>query len=57
MACHTTHVVCVNFIYEWRDVQVKADTERQIFWEPFHVFRVFARRPMRTRTTSNQHIS
>ena len=25
---HTTYVVCVNFIHEWRDLQ--------IFWEAFH---------------------
>ena len=28
---HTTYVVCVNFIYKWRDLQFKVDFERQIF--------------------------
>ena len=26
-----THVVCVNFIREWRDPQFNVDSERQIF--------------------------
>ena len=30
-ASHTTHVVCVNFIREWRDLQFNVDSERQIF--------------------------
>ena len=36
LASHTTHVVCVNFIGEWRDLQFNVDSERQIFWETFH---------------------
>ena len=28
---HTIYVVCVNFLYKWRDVQFKVDSERQIF--------------------------
>ena len=31
LASHATHVVCVNFIFEWRDLQFKVDSERQIF--------------------------
>ena len=27
----TTYVVCVNFMYKWRDLQFKLDSERQIF--------------------------
>ena len=27
---------CINFIYKWRDLQFKVDSERQIFWETFH---------------------
>ena len=30
-AFHTTHVVCVNFIYENWDLQFKVDSEQQIF--------------------------
>ena len=29
----TTYVVCVTFIHKWRDLQFKADSERQIFEE------------------------
>ena len=35
LASHTTQVVCVNFRREWRDLQLKVDSERQIFWETF----------------------
>ena len=34
--------VCVNFIHKWRDVQFKIDSERQIFWEPFHGNYIFS---------------
>ena len=30
-ASHTTHVACVNFIQEWRDLQFNVNSERQIF--------------------------
>ena len=33
LVSHTTHVVCVNFIREWGDIQFKVDSERQIFFE------------------------
>ena len=33
---HTTYVVYVNFIHNWRDILFKVDSERQIFWETFH---------------------
>ena len=36
LVSHTTYVVCVNFIHNWRDLQFKVDSERQIFWETFH---------------------
>ena len=45
--------LCVlNFIHKWRDLQFKVDSERQIFWETFHVnffftLRVFARNLLR----------
>ena len=28
---HNTYVTCVNFICEWRDLQFKVESERQIF--------------------------
>ena len=31
IASHTTHAVCVNFIYEQWDLQFKVDSKRQIF--------------------------
>ena len=31
LVSHTTYVVCVNFIYKWRALQFKVDSERQIF--------------------------
>ena len=36
LASHTTYVECVNFIYKWRDLKFKVDSELQIFWETFH---------------------
>ena len=33
---HTTHIMCVNFIREWRDLQFNVDSERQIFEKLFH---------------------
>ena len=32
---HHLCIACVNFIHKWRDLQFKADTEWQIFWETF----------------------
>ena len=48
LVSYTTYVVCVNFIQEWRDLQFKVDSKRQIFWETFlrqflFTLRVFAR--------------
>ena len=47
LVSHTTNVVCVNFIHEWRDLQFKVDSERQIFKKHFmallFTLRVFAR--------------
>ena len=28
LVSHTTYVVCVHFIHEWRDLQFKVDSER-----------------------------
>ena len=36
LASHTTHVVCVNFIRERRDLQFNVDSERQFFEKLFH---------------------
>ena len=37
LVSHTTYVVCINFYtHKWRDIQYKADSEWQIFWETFH---------------------
>ena len=33
LASHTTYTVCVNFIYNWWDLQFKVDSG---FWESFH---------------------
>ena len=35
LASHTTHVVWVNFILEWRGLQFDVDSEWQILWENF----------------------
>ena len=35
-ASHITYVVCVNFIYEWRNLQFKVDTEQQIIEKLFN---------------------
>ena len=51
LVSHTTYVVCVNFIHEWRDLQFKVDSERQIFEKLFmailFTLRVFARNLLR----------
>ena len=38
LTSHTTYVVCVNFIHEWRQLQFKVDSERQIFEKLFMQF-------------------
>ena len=48
LASHATHVVCVNFISEWRDLKLNVDSERLIFFLTFSrqilfTLRVFAR--------------
>ena len=35
LASHTTHVVCVNFIRQRRDLQFNVDSERQFFEKLF----------------------
>ena len=32
---HSTYVVCVHFIYKWRDLQFKVNSERQILLRKF----------------------
>ena len=36
LASHTTHIVCINCIGKWRDLQFNIDSERQIFNKLFH---------------------
>ena len=36
IASHTAHVVCVNFIREWRDLRFNVDSEGQFFEKLFH---------------------
>ena len=36
LASYTTHVVFVNFMCEWRDLQLYVDSERQNFEKLFH---------------------
>ena len=36
LASHTTYIVCVNFIHEWRLLQFNVDSERQISEKLFH---------------------
>ena len=31
LVSHNTYVVCVNFIYKWRDPKFKDDSERKFF--------------------------
>ena len=35
LVSHATYVVCVNFIYKWRNLQFKVDSERQTFLRNF----------------------
>ena len=35
LVSQNTQVVCVNFIHEWWDLQLKVDSERQIFEKLF----------------------
>ena len=48
---HTTHIVCFNFIHEWRDLQFNIDNEQQTFKKLFQgrfiTLRVFARNLLR----------
>ena len=51
LTTHTNYIVCVNFIYEWRNLQFKVDSERQIFGKLFiailFTLRVFIRNLLR----------
>ena len=38
---YTIHVVCVNFIHEWCQLQFEVDSECQIFFEKFFVAILF----------------
>ena len=51
---HTTHVVCVNFIHEWRDLQLNIDSERRnIFMTDLFTLRVFATNLLRGKRQRN----
>ena len=41
LASHNTHVVCVNFISEWRDIQFNVNTEGQIIERNFFYSQCF----------------
>ena len=41
LVSHTTHVVYVNFMREWRDLQFNVDSERQIFSWQFYLLSEF----------------
>ena len=43
LASHTTHVVCVNFIRDWRDLEFNADYKRQIFGKLFNGRFIYSR--------------
>ena len=58
LVSHTTHVVCFNFIREWRDLQFNVDFKQQIFWETFSgqvlfALRDFARNMLRRNRQRN----
>ena len=38
LVSHTTYVVCVNFIHEWRDLQFKVNSERQLSTATFFIY-------------------
>ena len=42
VAFHTTYVVCINFMHEWRDLEFKVDSERQIFEKHFIAIFIFS---------------
>ena len=41
LASRTTHVVCVNFIRDWRDLQLNVDSEQLIFLRNFFMVILF----------------
>ena len=51
LVSHIIYIVCINFIHEWWDLQLKVDYVRQIFEKLFHVnfiyFRIFLRNLLR----------
>ena len=44
VAFHTTQVVCVIFIHEWRQLSFNIDSERQIFLRNFSMVGLFTLR-------------
>ena len=43
LASHTTCVVCINCIHEWRHLQLEVDSEEKLFMALLFSLRVFAR--------------
>ena len=41
LVSHTTYVVCVNFIHQWRDLQFKVESEQLVFFEKLFVAILF----------------
>ena len=44
LVSHCTHLMCVNFIHKWRDLQFKVVSERQIFVRNFFMAILFTLR-------------
>ena len=44
---HTCYVMCVYFKYDWRDLQVKGDSESQVFVKLSMNLRIFAKNLLR----------
>ena len=61
LASHATHVVCVNFIRERRDIQFNVDSERQIFEKFFHgsfiYFQIFCQKSAAKRKPPKKYFS
>ena len=57
LVSHTTHLLCIHFIHEWRDLQFNVDSKRQIFekfsWQVYSTLRVFARNMLRGNSRRN----
>ena len=43
LACHITHIMCVNFSYEWRDLLFKVECVRHIYEKFLFMLKVLVR--------------